>query len=642
MHEKPRDWQHLSTYFFKCPSNRGLNSDFRNNVFQCLFHTCLQRLRSGILLIYRVTYRLDLLIHHVHETSMKFVVTGMAFQRKQGIGMKCDSFMKTRRMNQTESYLLEERLKVLDSKRNQKNSEFDERKYSLWKQMEEIKSVRKNLGISVERRKLLRSRGFTIDTRLAQGPDETVTIKKYSMPELSRVGSTRPRSTSIISGSELMMKGLSHLRLQETLDDEKEVSSGGQKDRAKSPVKNRYRVIEPPCRQGSKRNFVQLSSEELKEMKKKEDEKPREDFLDPNLKVDHRGMIMSPKLVKSFRSNSLQKDGVGDHMLNHVSKSSDLRSMSKQLSLQDKQTGANDLTPSSDRSVSLFSKQQASVHNPDLTANSFISKESHKSVILKSRESLDQIAEVNQLDRNSDCQQSVALLVIKTGRNHTPKASKMTRQSHLVFYKRKYGNISPVRNALVEPQNKTNRLHNDAFDTSQQPRSPCNHDEAEDIENNHRRKYAANWQRKDALVRRLTLPPGIFNSMDGQDRVKDQVESCNKEQKRSSYLSQSLTVQNSNTTKYSPHPRRARSNSAVSYAYDARPKQSLCRGYATMQMTIKGKQVKVHIPKFPSDVNSEPVLERSMKKVAEDRLQSNIPHSDDRVLSGCNESKSNN
>ena len=40
-------------------------------------------------------------------------------------------------------------------------------------------------------------------------------------------------------------------------------------------------------------------------------------------------------------------------------------------------------------------------------------------------------------------------------------------------------------------------------------------------------------------------------------------------------------------------------------------------------------------------MNSEPVLERSMKKVAEDRLQSNIPHSDDRVLSGGNESKSN-
>ncbi|XP_068707317.1 uncharacterized protein [Montipora foliosa] len=574
---------------------------------------------------------------------MKFVVTGMAFQRKQGNPMKCDSFMKTRRMNQTESYLLEERLKVLDSKRNQKNSEFDERKYSLWKQMEEIKSVRKNLGISVERRKLLRSRGFTIDTRVAQGPNDTVAIKKYSMPELSRVGSTRPRSTSIISGSELMMKGLSHLRLQETLDDEKEVSSGDQKDRAKSRAKNQFRVIEPPCRQGSRRNFVQISSEELKEMKKKENEKPREDFLDPNIKVDRRGMIMSPKLVKSFRSNSLQKDGVGDHMpLNHVSKSSELGSMSKQVSLQDKQTGANDLTPSSDASVSLFSKQQASVHNPDLTANSFISQESHKSVILKSRESLDQIAEVNQPDRNSDCQQSVALLVIKTGRNHTPKASKMTRQSHSVFYKRKYGNISPVRNALVEPQKETNRLHNDAFDTSQQPRSPRNHDEAEDIENNHRRKYAANWQRKDAPVRRLTLPPGIFNSMDGQDRVKDQLESCNKEQKRSSYLSQSLTVQNSNTTKYLPHPRRARSNSAVSYAYDARPKQSLCRGYSTMQMTIKGKQVKVHIPKFSSDVNSEPVLERSMKKVAEDRLQSNIPHSDDRVLSGGNESKSNN
>lgn len=70
-------------------------------------------------------------------------------------------------MNKTESFLLEERLKVLDSKKNQKYAELNVEKHSLKKEIEEIRSVRKNSGISAERRKLLRSQGYTIDTRTA-------------------------------------------------------------------------------------------------------------------------------------------------------------------------------------------------------------------------------------------------------------------------------------------------------------------------------------------------------------------------------------------------------------------------------------------------------------------------------------------
>ena len=40
-----------------------------------------------------------------------------------------------------------------------------------------------------------------------------------------------------------------------------------------------------------------------------------------------------------------------------------------------------------------------------------------------------------------------------------------------------------------------------------------------------------------------------------------------------------------------------------------------------MQMTVKGKQVKVHIPKFPHDSESEPVIERLRKKISIDRSQ---------------------
>ena len=87
----------------------------------------------------------------------------------------------------------------------------------------------------------------------------------------------------------------------------------------------------------------------------------------------------------------------------------------------------------------------------------------------------------------------------------------------------------------------------------------------------------------------------------------------------------SPNVRKSKVTAFSPRPERGPVDNAVTYAYDARPERSLCKGYVTMQMTVKGKQVKVHIPKFPHDADSQPVLERARKKVAEDRLQQKMP-----------------
>ena len=62
------------------------------------------------------------------------------------------------------------------------------------------------------------------------------------------------------------------------------------------------------------------------------------------------------------------------------------------------------------------------------------------------------------------------------------------------------------------------------------------------------------------------------------------------------------------------------------------PGRSLCKGYVTMQMTVKGKQVKVHIPKFPHDSDSQPVLDRARKKAADDRLQPRMQHDREKTV----------
>ena len=558
--------------------------------------------------------KVDRLIHLIHENwKSETFVTGMAFPRQQGIPMKCDSFMKTRRMNQTESFLLEERLKVLDNRKNQRNSEFIEEKYSLCKQMEEIQTVRNHLRISAERRKLLRSQGFTIATRVGKSCDDTVAIKKYSMQELSRVGSPRARSMSTISGRELMIKGFPQLRLQ---GNEEEELSG---DKAQFRAKHQFRVIQPPCQQGSRRNFVQISSDELKEIKKKEDEKSEEDRLDHNVKVDYRGIIRSQK--KSSRSNShflAVEDG--DQLIK-------TGFVKRTLFLHDKQTKRR---ASSGGRVSLFLEEKDSVQNPDLPENA----DKPSKLMSKSCGTLDEMTEVQKPDGNPDSQQSVSRAV-KSGKSHTStsvsRAVKSGKSHTLTSDKRtrKHG-VRPARVAFVEPPNGTNNLGNDTRDTLQQPGLQCDNgkpDENYDEVIDHlspREKSATKWEKNDFPVRKLTIPSESLKVKQEQDHVKCLGESYNLRQRRHSSLSQSPTVRKSKTTSSSPQQGRMRSNSAVSYAYDARPKQSLCKGYVTMQMTIKGKQVKVHIPKFPRDADSEPALERVKKKAAEDLLQAKI------------------
>ena len=137
--------------------------------------------------------------------------------------------------------------------------------------------------------------------------------------------------------------------------------------------------------------------------------------------------------------------------------------------------------------------------------------------------------------------------------------------------------------------------------------------------------------KKAGPVRRVTLPSKFFSGVRCQESVKSHGENSGRESKRMSVGSQSTNIRKSKVTAFSSDPERSsRLTGAVTYAYDARPGRSLCKGYVTMQMTVKGKQVKVHIPKFPSDSDSQPVLERARKKVADDRLHDRMLHEEEK------------
>lgn len=579
----------------------------------------------------------------------------MAVPKQQGTSLMCDSFIRTRRLNRTQSFLLEERLKALDCKKSQKNAEFDEEKHSLRKQIEEIQTVRKNWGISVERRKLLRSQGFTIDARAAHRSEDFVAIKKYSMLERSRLDSPRPQRTSNILTSDVIMKGLSQLNVQETGEIEKEIANESPKDLtrgvARSRARHQFRVIEPPCRPGSRRNFVQISSDKLNEFKEKEDEKSGETLFDPSLKLDHRGVILSPRLAKTLRHHSQSVAHQGEESLIMQPSESCERFIPGKQICQDKQTedAVYKLRPSSAEVFPCLEKQICA-KNRDLEDKIRPGdREESRKLISKSCESLDHMTEEHAPDSTPDCRHSVSRDVIRSGSPSTDHScstpgTRAVRTVHSAQEPRRKhatcGSRSPVRLAFVEPQNGTLNVNHDnhaldkqsfAVIESRQPR--LQHDrgatiELSDshIENIHAvREKSPQLQKKVGPMRRVTLPQGFFNAA-RQDLVKSHGEISDKEAKRLSVASYSPNVRKSKTAAFPSQSERGRSDNVVTYAYDARPGRSLCKGYVTMQMTVKGKQVKVHIPKFPHDSGeSQPVIERARKKVADDKLQSKTP-----------------
>lgn len=572
-----------------------------------------------------------------YQGTFKKFTTGMATPAKQPVtSIKCDSFIKTRRMNKTESFLLEERLKVLDSKKSQKYAEFNVEKHTLQKQMEEIRSVRKNSGISVERRKLLRSQGYTIDARAAMNSSEDVPVafKRFSVPEMGSVDSSASRSPKIglnMHKSEPIMGAFSQINIHRAGETEKEIASEEQPNDpdagiTRSRARHQFRVIEPPSRPGSRRNFVQLSNDKLKEFKEKEDKESGETLFDPNLKLDHRGVILSPRLAKSLR-NTTQADTVkGDEL----SSGSRLISLSDKQICQDKQNKT--VIPTHSEQILFGANKQAWAENLCVEDKTSMEEKSsfpavERKFVSKSCENLDRMTEVRASDNPSDCHESVSIsrdVITPRSPYADPKSITNKVHSPLEPRRKQASTRPPARLAFIEPQDGTPNMDKQSFSVnhSREPR----HKTMESRNSNLRdlseptektqapRDKSAELQKK----RRVTLPPGKFNFVPNKD-VAPNHEGSKRESKKLSIAS--LSPNTRKKSMFSTQPERHSQDDTVTYAYDARPGRSLCKGYVTMQMTVKGKQVKVHIPKFPNDSESEPILSRLRKKVSIDRFQ---------------------
>lgn len=520
-------------------------------------------------------------------------------------------------MNKTESFLLDERLKVLDSKKNQKYAELNVEKNSLKKQIEEIRSVRKESGMSAERRKLLRSQGYTTDTRAVKDSDAVpVALKRFSMPEIGGFDLSASRSPKLNSHkSEPVMRAFSQINIHGAGETEKEITGVEQRRNSRSRARHQFRVIEPPCRPGSRRNFIQLSDDKLKEFNKTEEKQSGDALFDSNLRLDHRGVILHPRSAKSSRK-SIQGVVKADESPGQTR----LIPISEKQICHDKQKN----TTQSDQVVFGPGKQA-------WTENRFLENETRteeyssfpaveQKLVSNSSDSVDRLTEVRSLDGPSDIHDNESISrdphedrksVIATNEMHsTPELRRkqaitrpparvaqeqipnMELQSFVAIESRQ-PKVQHLRN--VETDSRYSRLRANSCESNANEQSQLPREKPEEL-----------WKK-----RRITVPSGKLSIAPPDHEVAPSHDGSKSEPKKSVLSS---------------HSEHHFQNGPVTYAYDARPGRSLCKGYVTMQMTVKGKQVKVHIPKFPHDSESEPIIERLRKRVSFDRSQPRALH----------------
>ena len=567
----------------------------------------------------------------------------MASPAKQppGTSITCESIIRTRRMNKTESFLLEERLKVLDSKKNQKYAELNVEKHSLKKQIQEIRSVRKNSGISAERRKLLRSQGITIDTRTALNDSDDVpaAFKRFSVPEISCSDLSASRSPTLNTHkSEPVLKAFSHINIHGSgKAAEREITGEGQRKHSsvttRSRARHQFRVIEPPCRPGSRRNFVQLSNDKLKEFHVKEEKQSAETLLDPNARVDHRGVILPPRLAKTSK-NTTQAEVKADESHSQTS----LIPISKKQTCQDKQKK----TTESDQVLFGPGKQAWAENlyfeNKTRTKENSSFPAVEQKLRSNSWDSADRLKEVRASDSPSDFHdnESISRDVITSGSPHVDRKSiiAISKVHSTPELRRKQASTRPpARVAFVEPHEGMAYMEEQSPVCVTESRQPKVQHAGNGVETESRNsRLRANSSESNAneqiqlpreksaellKKRRVTLPSGKFNIAPSDQELTPSHNGGKSEPKKLSGASLSPNVRKKSVL--SSHSERHPQDDSVSYAYDARPGRSLCKGYVTMQMTVKGKQVKVHIPKFPHDSESEPAIERLHKKISNDR-----------------------
>lgn len=507
--------------------------------------------------------------------------------------------LRTHRKNSVENFRLQERVKTIDFESKHNYSQISDEIDGVRQNLVKIKGVKKNVGVSVERRKLLRDKGLRIlpvkhndkddyfKVRTPQGKDVIISCSDFYDGETMRKrlsidvhGSARTPCLDVENsdGEELLDS-----RLPESRNRRHTISL----DR---PF--RYRNITPPLQPGSRRNFKDL------EEKNSEEEK----LLEKLSSMERKYGILRPQTAY-LRERDRQA-------------SPRPRSRTCPAEVQSGETTSAPCKKISRKNSGIVGNtRKKSRGNPSVDNETSTTTKTTEEQMLQAKGNQQEVC----LNTNVVLEETIPLSPrVRPGLRARSMTVGSGQQTHSGISR----TVVAIRRMSLDVRDKSIRLLSSPsggrwFQPDTPEFSPINEDN-EKVE----RKLSKFTERKVSWKDNLNDDrksrideSSLYN---GSPTPSAESFAVRDDRKESVISTKSRTICDVRAQS-APHSRlssrRVIRRSSHNFAYDAQPDKALTKGYVTMQMTIGNKQVKVYVPKFSTDCLDD-VVERARAKSA--------------------------
>ena len=504
--------------------------------------------------------------------------------------------LKTHRMNSVEHFRLLERMKTIDYESQHNYSQISDEIDGVRQNLVKIKGVKKNVGVGVERRKLLRDKGLRILPSKQKGDVDYFTVRSSNGKDVNIPcsdfydGDTLRKQLNDME--KLDLTATQSLEVENSDNEEViDFTSADSRGRCQSvPALNlkefRYRNITPPLRPGSRRNFKNVYDENSED---EEELLSLENFTSRERKYG----ILRPQTANTERKRQASRRA---------------RSRACPANIQEYEGKV------SYRKISRKSSQVA--------GNNRKKSRGYNSAVSETNAS-EKLAEQEKESDNQQkeaCNSNVVKEAIPSKQYIRPKLR--PRSLTVGFGLRSTGTVAGTRRMSLNTDEYSAKL----FQSHTPETSPRVPKKSVTIVNKENRERAE--QRFSAKPdRKVSWEDNEKNVNDNNNKLSEASMPSDGSSMEKTVNSQQRSAGRVNSApqprpRHQAHPARkgpkvnAR-RSSYDFVYDARPDKALSKGYMTMQMTIGNKQVKVYVPKFsPGECLDDMSVERARAKSA--------------------------
>lgn len=516
--------------------------------------------------------------------------------------------LKTHRMNSVEHFRLQERVKTIDYESQHNYSQISDEIDGVRQNLVKIKGVKKNVGVSVERRKLLRDKGLRILPSKQKGDVDYFTVRAPNGKDINIPcsdfydGDTLRKQLNIDKFDLAVTPGLE----VENSDNEDAIDFVPTDSRGRChsvPALNlkefRYRNITPPLRSGSRRNFKNVEDENSEDDEKlltlenftsrerkygilrpqtayadrerQASRRPRSRTCPANIQ-ENEGKVPYRKLSRKssqVAGNNRKKSRGNDSVVSETNPSEKSAEREQQSVNQQRENCNNNVVL--EETIPLKPSIRPRLRPRSLTVG-FGARNTGVSRTVAGMRRM-------SLDTDEDIELPPSASGAKWFQSHTPETSPRVPKKSVTIVNEE-NKKGADRRFSAKPDRKVSWKANNKLSEACMPSD-------------------------GSYMERTVVRRGSSLSVNSQQRSAGRVNSAPQPRQRNP------------THPVRKGPKVNGRRSSHDFVYDARPDKALSKGYMTMQMTIGNKQVKVYVPKFsPGECLDDVTVERARAKSA--------------------------